>query len=82
MFSPELRGIGGGAGEMLTTSAHQYEHMAIMLTAYLCDLVSFDGTMADHDQYRWMRPRIYYHSLAPADIPVAARCKILIIVRQ
>ena len=71
----ELReelGIEVAVREMLTTSAHQYEHMAIMLTAYLCDLVSYDGTMADHDQYRWMRPEdLLSLKLAPADIPVA-----------
>ena len=51
---------------------HEYEHVAIRLVGYLCSLVSFNGTMTDHDAFEWVSPEdLTTFSLAPADIPLA-----------
>jgi 8-oxo-dGTP diphosphatase len=72
-LSRELKeelGITVDVGNFFMENQHQYGDRTILLKAYLCDLVSGDVILNDHDQVEWVSiSEFEKYTFAPADIP-------------
>jgi 8-oxo-dGTP diphosphatase len=54
------------------TVFHQYEDFGIELISFICDFISSEYLMSDHDEYEWIDVAdLMKKKLAPADIPIA-----------
>lgn len=57
-------------GELITTTAHEYDFGIVNLTTFYCELVSGTPVLSEHESVKWLSPSDL-HTLrwAPADIP-------------
>ena len=57
-------------GDLITTTAHEYEFGTVNLTTFYCRLVSGSPTTSEHAAISWLRPAdLTTIEWAPADIP-------------
>ena len=57
-------------GDLITTTAHDYEFGTVHLTTFYCRLVSGVPTTSEHAAIRWLRPTdLATIEWAPADVP-------------
>jgi 8-oxo-dGTP diphosphatase len=77
----ELReelGLIVSVGKVLAESIYHYEYGSIRLVAMLTTVRSGTMTLSVHDRVEWVYPRALSNfSLAPADIAIAERLKII-----
>lgn len=51
-------------------NTHDYGSVTILLKAFMCQFVSGQFTLIDHDEIKWVTAmQLIDHDLAPADIP-------------
>lgn len=51
---------------------HDYENFSIELTSFLCQFISANFNMTDHDKFEWVLIKeLKDRKLAPADKPIA-----------
>ena len=57
-------------GELVTTTAHEYDFGVVNLTTFYCELINGTPVLSEHEAVRWLLPS-ELHTLhwAPADIP-------------
>ena len=66
----EELGIVVNVGEFFMENCHHYGGKIIHLKAYLCEHVSGDIILNDHDQFEWVdKSEFGNYKFAPADIP-------------
>ena len=59
-------------GELITTTAHEYDFGIVMLTTFYCELLSGTPVLTEHAEVRWLTPaELSALQWAPADIPAA-----------
>lgn len=57
-------------GDLITTTAHEYEFGTVNLTTFYCQLVSGSPSLSEHAAIRWLLPAdLTVVEWAPADIP-------------
>jgi 8-oxo-dGTP diphosphatase len=57
-------------GDLITTTAHEYEFGTVNLTTFYCRLVSGSPTTSEHAAINWLRPAdLTTIEWAPADVP-------------
>lgn len=57
-------------GDEVTTTTHPYDFATIVLTTFLCELISGVPTLTEHAEVRWLPPsRLSELEWAPADVP-------------
>ena len=66
----EELGITVTVGKLFMENQHDYGDKIIMLMAYLCELISGDISLKDHDKFAWVeKTELTNFKFAPADIP-------------
>jgi 8-oxo-dGTP diphosphatase len=69
----EELGVGVQVGELVGDVVHNYPRKKIHLYAYLCRADSWDFTLTDHDDFKWVDDQtIGNHPLSAADRPLVA----------
>jgi 8-oxo-dGTP diphosphatase len=57
--------------EFFMENTHDYDEVVVVLKAYLCELISGEITLKDHDQFAWVeRKEFNNYEFASADIPI------------
>lgn len=58
-------------GDFLLENLHDYGDRRIQLKAYLCELISGEIVLIDHDRYVWVEVNSFHaYTFAPADMPI------------
>lgn len=58
--------------KLLKSTIYHYENFSIELIAYICQYKEWDGSLTDHDDFKWVdASELLEYPLAPADIPIA-----------
>ena len=66
----EELGITVNVGKFYMENQHDYGAKIILLQAYLCELISGDIVLRDHDKFEWIvKSDLTNFKFAPADIP-------------
>ena len=66
----EELGITVNVGKFYMENQHDYGTKIILLQAYLCELISGDIVLRDHDKFEWIvKSDLTNFKFAPADIP-------------
>jgi 8-oxo-dGTP diphosphatase len=77
--SLEELGIETYVGDVLAESEYHYDHGAIRLVAMKTTVVAGELCLTVHDRFEWVRPEdLESFPLAPADIPIAQRLRVLL----
>ena len=57
-------------GELVTTTAHEYDFGIVNLTTFYCELVDGSPVLSEHEEVKWLLPsELHTLDWAPADIP-------------
>jgi len=57
-------------GELVTTTAHEYDFGIVNLTTFYCELINGTPTLSEHEAVRWLiASELHTLDWAPADIP-------------
>lgn len=57
-------------GDLITTTAHDYDFGTVVLTTFFCALDHDEPTLTEHVDLRWLRPAdLLSVDWAPADVP-------------
>jgi 8-oxo-dGTP diphosphatase len=60
-------------GELITTTAHEYDFGIVNLTTFYCELVEGDPVLLEHEAVQWLVPsELRTLDWAPADIPAVS----------
>jgi 8-oxo-dGTP diphosphatase len=69
----ELR-CGVNVGNLITTTAYEYEFGTVRLTTFYCQLAGGDPELTEHAALRWLAPEdLDDLEWAPADVPAVAK---------